>query len=383
MPVMRVLPAQIAVRMSRPPPTPMTATPPRRIRYGSEVTSYCTQSSDAGSPSHLVITVPASPSMAATRHRALRLCGARRRAPEKRRTRAGRPDDHVGVRVPGRVVDRSLVHPQAAALRIDHAERTGGRRVRRPQRRSARRPAPAPTYRARPAWRAKHAAPIAARRAVASAVDVMSVRSSSQMIAQAPDRRRRAGQRRRACRSAPRVRVSASVTTTPDRTNGNRQHERRDRQGGELRWRAAANRRKRNDEIGDVRQREREGERQSRPPAGSAHGALRREDSPPTKHEHGAGRHAEHRDRHRQERQVIPGQHRQQPGVEHLEHQGGERDEEEAGGEPEDARMSERSADNSLRVYHSAADGWLTAWSPEGAVRFHDRIRLRRQSSCR
>ena len=34
MPVMRVLPDQIAVRMSRPPPTPMTATSPLRMRYG-------------------------------------------------------------------------------------------------------------------------------------------------------------------------------------------------------------------------------------------------------------------------------------------------------------------------------------------------------------
>ena len=64
-PVMRVLPAQMAVRMSRPPPTPITATSPLRRRYGREVTSYPTQSSDFGSPSHLVMTVPASPSIAA------------------------------------------------------------------------------------------------------------------------------------------------------------------------------------------------------------------------------------------------------------------------------------------------------------------------------
>ena len=36
------------------------------MRYGIEVTSYSTHLSDAGLPSHFVMTVPASPSIAAT-----------------------------------------------------------------------------------------------------------------------------------------------------------------------------------------------------------------------------------------------------------------------------------------------------------------------------
>src|SRR5688572_26748961 len=65
-PVICGFPAQIAVRISRPPPTPMIATLPLRSRYGSDVTSYCTQLSDDGLPSQWVMTVPASPSMAAS-----------------------------------------------------------------------------------------------------------------------------------------------------------------------------------------------------------------------------------------------------------------------------------------------------------------------------
>ena len=64
MPLIERLRAQSAVRMSRPPPTPTTPTSPFRInRWGSEETSYFTQSSLPTSPSHCVITVPAPPSM--------------------------------------------------------------------------------------------------------------------------------------------------------------------------------------------------------------------------------------------------------------------------------------------------------------------------------
>ena len=59
-----------AVRMSRPPPTPMTPACPFRSRYASEATSYWTHSSDAGSPFHSVIGVPAMPSIDAQAMRA-------------------------------------------------------------------------------------------------------------------------------------------------------------------------------------------------------------------------------------------------------------------------------------------------------------------------
>jgi hypothetical protein len=63
MPVIDGLPNLIAVRTSRPPPTPITPALPCRRWYGSAVTSYSTHSSDAGLPSHCVIAVPACPSM--------------------------------------------------------------------------------------------------------------------------------------------------------------------------------------------------------------------------------------------------------------------------------------------------------------------------------
>ena len=62
MPVTERLWPQIADRMSRPPPTPMTATSPWRTWYGRLVTSYGTHASDSGRPSHLVTGVAASPS---------------------------------------------------------------------------------------------------------------------------------------------------------------------------------------------------------------------------------------------------------------------------------------------------------------------------------
>ena len=77
----------------------------------------------------------------------------------------------------------------------------------------------AAAYPRRPAYLAKHTAPSAVAPAAARTVDVMSVRSSSQMMARQP----RAAPTRSAPYSTPiaaRVRVKARLTTRPDSTKG-------------------------------------------------------------------------------------------------------------------------------------------------------------------
>ena len=183
----------------------------------------------------------------------------------------------------------------------------------------------------------------------------MSVRSSSQMMARQP----RAAPTRSAPYStpiAPRVRVRARLTTSPDRTKGSRQDERRNGQRGKFGHRAAAHGGKWDDEIRHVRNGEHQRER-NRGHWQEAPRARRREQGPAQENQHRACRHPQHGHRHRQEREVIPGQHRQKAGIEHLQHQRGERHKEKTRGEP-DPRGCEVVSRQDRRVYHPPRRDW-------------------------
>ena len=269
------------------------------------------------------------------RHRGLR--SIRGGPPEKWRTLFRHSDDHVGVRIPPRIGNRLDVLQQASALGIHHAQRTGGRRV---DRRRCREHEPeqhrsAGSHSRMPGETGRSDCGNGAC-GERSGCDVRQLEEPDdrQTSAGCADQVSAVQQSYRTVRPGERERHYHS-----GQKERNGQHQRRDRQRRDLRGRGAANRWKRNDEIGDVADRKGNRECQGHPRQ-QAGCPLGGKDRPADEHEHRTGRHAEHRDRHREKGQVVPRQHREQARIEHLQHQGGERDEEEARRKPEDSWAS-------------------------------------------
>ena len=265
--------------------------------------------------------------------------GAAARSPHERRLFAGPLHEHVGVAVPARHVVQRVGEPELAVLRIDDLKR-GRRRQDRVGDRGGAEDHGDDTSgtSATPAGEAAEARepPPRQSRPPASTAELTFVRSSSGTTSAQPA----AAPARSHAYSRPMGpphRVSATVTAMPDSTNGTASDAVEtaiDRismtepvaigRNGTVRFTTC-----------DTGSGAREPQRHARE---LGRRALRREPVRPAEHEHRPGRHPEHRQRDRKKRQVIPGQHRQQPRIERFQKQRGQGQQEQAAEQPGSSR---------------------------------------------